>query len=269
MSMASTVTVQTCRQRSDSGHFLMPHPTNVRSRTERVPRGLPSSHRRRNDVRPNDSTLMLRRIIASEDSGAARLRLPRREVVYGCYGADGDSSIYLVEKGYVKVVTPSRDGKECLLGIFTAGDIVGELCFSPADRCESLTTMTPAVLWRIPKLRLMELLDNAGVREEFVGYLAHRLLEQQQLITHFVTVDSERRLAAVLLHLARKMGWRDGSLLVINARITQEEFAAMVGTTRSRVGVFLSRFIKSGAVYRGPGGVLGVHESRLEALFAG
>jgi CRP-like cAMP-binding protein len=213
---------------------------------------------------------MLRRIIASEDSGSMLLRLPSRQVVYGCYGdADGDSSIYLVEKGYVKVVTPSRDGKECLLGIFTAGGIVGELCFSPSDRCESLTTMTPAVLRRIPKLQLMALLDNAGVREEFVRYLAQRLLEQQQLITHFVTVDSERRFAAVLLHLARKMGRRDGPLLVINARITQEEFAAMVGTTRSRIGLFLSRFVDMGAVLRGPRGVLSIDETRLEAVFAG
>lgn len=211
---------------------------------------------------------MLRRIIAAKDSGSVLLRLPGREVVYGTYGAEGDSSIYLVEKGYVKVVTPSRDGKECLLGIFTAGDIVGELCLSPSERCETLTTMTPALLWRIPKRRLMALLDNAGVREEFVGYLAQRLLEQQQLITHFVTVDSERRLAAVLLHLARKIGWRDGALLVITARITQEEFAAMVGTTRTRVGVFLGRFIESGAVHRMAKGVLAVDESRLEALFA-
>ncbi len=212
---------------------------------------------------------MLRRIIASEESGSALLRLPGREVVYGAYGADGDSSVYLVEKGYVKIVTPSRDGRECLLGIFTAGDIVGELCLSPSERCEMLTTMTPAVLWRMPKRRLMTLLAHAGVREEFMAYLAQRLLEQQQLITHFVTMDSERRLAAVLLHLARKMGWRDGPLLVINARITQEEFAAMVGTTRSRVGIFLSRFIELGAVSRRPRGALAVHEQRLEALCAG
>ena len=187
-------------------------------------------------------------------------------MVYGCYGDnDGNSSIYLVEKGYVKVATPTRDGKECLLGIFSAGDIVGELCLSRVNRCESLTTMTPAVLRRIPKLRLMALLDHSGAREEFVRYLAQRLLEQQLLITHFVTVDSEHRFAAILLHLARKFGRQDGRMLVINARITQEEFAAMVGTTRSRIGVFLKRFIQGGGVRRGSRGVLMVDEARLEA----
>jgi CRP/FNR family cyclic AMP-dependent transcriptional regulator len=116
----------------------------------------------------------------------------------------------------------------------------------------------------------MALLDNAGVREECVRYLAQRLLEQQQLITHFVTVGSEQRFAAILLHLARKIGRQavnNGHLLVINACITQEEFAAMVGTTRSRIGLFLSHFIELGAVRRRDRGVLIVDEVRLEALF--
>jgi CRP/FNR family transcriptional regulator, cyclic AMP receptor protein len=220
--------------------------------------------------RSDESTHMLHRIIASRDCGSVLMRVPSREVVYGCYGEDdGDSSVYLVEKGYLKVVTPTREGKECLLGIFTAGDLVGELCFSRVDRCETLTTMTPAVLWRIPKPRLMAMLDNGGVREEFVRYLAQRLLEQQNLITHFVTVDSEHRFAAILLHLARKIGRQDGPLLTIHPRITQEEFAAMVGTTRSRIGVFLNRFVKCGAVHRGSRGVLMIDEARLETVFAG
>ena len=209
---------------------------------------------------------MLRRTIESQDCGSSLLKVPGREVVYGCYGDDEESSVYLVEKGYVKVVTTTQDGKECLLGIFTAGDLVGELCFCHVDRSEVLTTMTPAVLRRIPGPRLMALLDHSGVREEFVRYLAQRLLEQQRLITQFIAVDSEHRFAAVLLHLARKIGRPDGPLLVIHARITQEEFAAMVGTTRSRIGVFLNRFVERGIVHRASRGVLMVDEERLEML---
>ena len=115
---------------------------------------------------------------------------------------------------------------------------------------------------------MLALLDHAGVREEFVRYLAQRLVEQQRLITHFVTDDSEHRLAAVLLYLARKIGQQEGEWLVIDARITQEEFAAMVGTTRSRVGLFLNRFHDIQAVQRLPGGTFRVHEQRLEAYIA-
>lgn len=84
------------------------------------------------------------------------------------------------------------------------------------------------------------------------------------MITDFVTADSEYRLAAILLNVTRKMGRRSGPLLILDARITQEELSGMVGTTRSRIGFFLKRFIDSGMVLRSREGVLAVHEQRLD-----
>lgn len=233
-----------------------------------MPRQGSYQHRSGTANQPDAATLLLRSKIASADSGSVLLRAARNEVIYGYGSKNAESSVYLVENGYVKLVTPTRAGKDCLLGIFSAGDLVGELAFSGVDRNESLTALTPAILWRIPKSRVLALLENAGIREEFVRYLAQRLFEQQRLITHLVTDDSEHRLAAVLLYLARKIGLREGARLVINARITQEELAAMVGTTRSRVGLFLKRFIEIDAVNRMPGGGLLIHEGRLEEFAA-
>lgn len=207
----------------------------------------------------------LSRLMAEQRTASTIVQLPRREVVYGCFGLpDNDRSVYFVERGFVKVVATSRDGKECLLGIFTAGDIVGELCLGDECRSESVVTMTPAVLRRMSSSRLMSSLDKEDVREEFIRYMANRMLEQQRLITDLVTADSEYRLAAILMHLAHKIGHQRGELLLINARITQEELSAMVGTTRSRIGLFLRRFVESGAVLRGRRGMLAVHEERME-----
>ncbi|HEX8092187.1 Crp/Fnr family transcriptional regulator [Jatrophihabitans sp.] len=204
--------------------------------------------------------------LMSDIPGSTVVTLDRKQIVYGCL--DRASGVYLVERGHVKVVAPSREGRECLLGIYSTGDLVGELCLNGETRGETVTTMTKAVLRRFSRARLMSALDDASVREEFVRYLVHRLVEQQQMITHFVTADSEYRLAAVLLHVTRKMGRRSGPLLILDARITQEELSGMVGTTRSRVGLFLKHFIDSGMVLRSQDGVLAVHEQRLEAFMA-
>ena len=56
---------------------------------------------------------------------------------------------------------------------------------------------------------------------------------------------------------------------MLDARITQEELARMVGTTRSRVGLFLKRFILGGLVFRGRDGGLAIHEERLERFMSG
>ena len=51
----------------------------------------------------------------------------------------------------------------------------------------------------------------------------------------------------------------------IAQRITQEELACMVGTTRSRVGFFLKRFADAGLIRRGGGVFLTVEEDALAA----
>jgi hypothetical protein len=83
------------------------------------------------------------------------------------------------------------------------------------------------------------------------------------MISDLVTAESEYRLAAVVLQLGRKLGTRHGELLLIGERITQEELAGMVGTTRSRIGFFLKRFRAAGLVRRPKHGFLIVHEGRL------
>jgi CRP-like cAMP-binding protein len=194
------------------------------------------------------------------------IQLAKREVVYGCL--ERDRNIYVVERGLVKAVAPSRDGKECLLGIYSDGDVFGDLSLFGGVRLETVTAMTPTVLSRISSVQLLDALSDARLREEFIGYLARRLGEQQQLITDLVTTDSEYRLAAILLQLARRLGVRQGPLLRIEARITQEELSAMDGTTRSRIAYFLKRFHQAGLVARAKGSVLIVHEPRLDAFMS-
>jgi CRP-like cAMP-binding protein len=197
---------------------------------------------------------------------ASVIQFAKREVVYGCL--ERDRNVYVVERGLVKAVAPSRDGKECLLGIYTDGDVFGDLSLFGGVRLETVTAMTPTVLSRISSVQLLDALSDPRLREEFIGYLARRLAEQQQLITDLVTTDSEYRLAAILLQLARKLGIRQGPLLRIEARITQEELSAMVGTTRSRIGFFLKRFHQAGLVARTASCALIVHEPRLDEFMS-
>lgn len=208
----------------------------------------------------------LRRLIATGALSATTIEVGRRDVVYSCL--DGDRSVYVVERGQLKAVVASREGKDCLMGIHSAGDVFGESCLFGGDRMETVTAMTPTVLKRIHAGRVVAALADSGVREDFVRYFAQRLSEQQQLITDLVTADSEYRLAAILLHLGRKLGKRDAAtnLLRIEERITQEELSGMVGTTRSRVGYFLKRFHHAGLVARTHDCFLVLDERRLDAF---
>jgi CRP/FNR family transcriptional regulator, cyclic AMP receptor protein len=178
---------------------------------------------------------------------------------------DRDDHIFLLEAGQVKTFTVTSDGRECLLSLYGPGDVFGELCVLETGRTEAASAMRTTTVLRMSLHELLRVLARRGMLEGFIRYEARRIAEQQELITSFVTMNSERRLAARILHLARHLGTKGPSGLRIEERITQEEFASMVGTTRSRVGFFLKRFADAGLVRRTSESFLVVEEERLAA----
>jgi CRP-like cAMP-binding protein len=74
--------------------------------------------------------------------------------------------------------------------------------------------------------------------------------------------SSEKRLARVLLILAN-FG-KEGAPQTAVPKISQETLAGMVGTTRSRVNVFMNRFRKLGFIEYNGG--LKIHSSLLNVV---
>lgn len=191
------------------------------------------------------------------------MTMPRNTHLYN--RGDQDSHVFLVESGQIKTFTVSHDGKDCLLCLYGPGEILGELCVLRNGRTETASTMMKTQVHRFSAAELLRVLASKGMLEEFVCHEAMRIAEQQELITSFVTMNSERRLAVRILHLARQLGTVDPAGIRIQERITQEELASMVGTTRSRVGYFLKRFADAGFVRRTSESFLLVHEEGLVA----
>jgi CRP-like cAMP-binding protein len=179
-------------------------------------------------------------------------------------------SVYFIQSGQIKLLMLSPEGKECLLAIHTAGDIFGEWCLARLDaRHETATAMADTTLKRIPSAAFMLHLAGHYLIEGFVQYLANRVGEQQQVISHLITVDSEHRLGETLLLLARKLGQPDPRSTRIEQKITHEELSEMVGTTRPRITAFMHKFRELGFVEITPQHFLIVKERKLSDYLAG
>jgi CRP-like cAMP-binding protein len=143
----------------------------------------------------------------------------------------------------------SSEGKECMLAIHSAGDIFGESCLSGSKgRIETASAMEDTVLKQVPCGRFLERLGKDALLVGFIKYLTVRVTDQQEVIANLVTVDSEQRLGQTLLQIARKLGKKDPRSIRIDLRISHEELASMVGTTRPRVSVFMQRFRNLGLI---------------------
>ncbi len=209
----------------------------------------------------------LRAALRQEAQQCRSVHFAKHSNIYTC--GEQDETVYFIESGQVKLLMLSPEGNECLLAIHTTGDIFGELCLSGLkERTETATTMEKTVVKLIPCAQFFGRLSRDGLLEGFIQYLAVRIGDQQAVIANLVTVDSEQRLGKTLLQLARKLGQQDPRSIRIEPRITHEELAAMVGTTRSRIGTFMHHFLELGLIEFSAERFLIVKEHKLMAYLA-
>jgi CRP/FNR family transcriptional regulator, cyclic AMP receptor protein len=98
----------------------------------------------------------------------------------------------------------------------------------------------------------------------FVAYLLTRNIRYEEDLVDQLFNSSEKRLARILLLLAH-FG-KEGVPVTVIPTISQEALAAIVGTTRSRVSVFMNRFRKLGFIDYHAGDALQVHSSLLNIV---
>ena len=172
--------------------------------------------------------------------GAKTIRIRRQRNVYMC--GDQDQEIYWIQKGYVKLIMTSREGKECILDIYAPGDFFGESCLAGLEfRVETATAMENVILKSITCQLFMADLNDAELLA-FIREINKRNVEKHLLISDMVTLGSELRLGRALLRLGSRLGRRLPSGTLIDCKISQEDLSRMVGTTRPRVTEFMSRF---------------------------
>jgi CRP-like cAMP-binding protein len=125
--------------------------------------------------------------------------------------------------------------------------------------------MTDCTIMRVDKAELIRVLhDEPMFSQMFVSHVLERNARIEEALVDQLFNSTEKRLARVLLLLAN-FG-KDGHPEPINAKISQETLAEMIGTTRSRVSHFMNRFREMGFIdYNGH---LEVHSSLLNVFLA-
>ncbi len=189
----------------------------------------------------------LRESFRKEASDCHLVRVAKNDPVY--VAGQHDQSVYFVHMGQVKLVMPSSEYREYCFAIYRAGDLFGELCLAGrTERSQTAVAMEDSCLKQFSATNFLARLHAYTLLDGFVQYLIVRLAEEEEMIATLAMLRSEKRLAWTLIHLGRALGQPDAHGRRIARRISQEELAEMVGTTRTRVGIFLKRFREMGLI---------------------
>jgi CRP/FNR family transcriptional regulator, cyclic AMP receptor protein len=200
--------------------------------------------------------------LAIVGEGKTILEFRKDQVVF----AQGDAAdtVFYIQKGRIKVVVISEQGKEAVVGILGPGQFFGEGCMNGHSlRIATTTAMEECLLTAITKAAMLATLHNQPKFSElFMAYLLTRNSRIEEDLIDQLFNSSEKRLARLLLLLAN-FG-KEGSPQPISPNISQETLADMIGTTRSRVSFFMNKLRKLGLIsYNGK---IEVHSSLLNAV---
>src|SRR5450631_1734225 len=203
-----------------------------------------------------------RKFLAIGEEGEV-VRFPKRQKIFT--QGDASDAVFYIQEGMVRITVVSKIGREVTLSILSEGQLFGEGgLVGQSSRFGSATAVTDCELLRIGKNAMMLALHREHTFSDmFVLYLLARNIRHEEDLVDLLFNSSERRLARILLLLAHS--GTDGSPDIVIPKISQETLAEMVGTTRSRVNLFMNRFRKLGFVdYDGSG--LQVHRSLLNIV---
>jgi CRP/FNR family cyclic AMP-dependent transcriptional regulator len=190
-----------------------------------------------------------------DSAGAAReVVVYRRAETIFSQGDESDSVVY-IQNGGVKLSVVSKAGREAIVAMLGPGDFCGESGLAgQSQRMATATALAPTTVLVIGKDEMVRVLHaEHALSDRFIAYMLSRNIRIEEDLIDQLFNSSEKRLARALLLLAH-YGMQDKPHRVL-PRISQATLADMIGTTRSRVSVFLAKFERLGFIKKDPAGM--------------
>ena len=162
---------------------------------------------------------------------------------------DASDAMFYIQDGNVKLTVTSRRGKRAVLAILRQGDFFGERCLvSRSLRTFTATAIQQSTVARVKRSTMLRIIQQEpGFAKLVISYLLSRILRVEEDFVDQIVHPSEKRLARILLLLARFGRNSESKSEVL--KVSQQTLAEMVGTTRSRISFFMNRFRQMGFIH--------------------
>jgi CRP-like cAMP-binding protein len=178
--------------------------------------------------------------IATIESRARMQKFARKALVY--LPSDHGDSVFLLTAGRVKLFHVTAEGKETVLAFIEPGELFGELSLlMPGQQREEFAeAMAASTVVMIPGdevRRLMEIKPLLTMQMTRLMGLRRQRLERR--LKSLLFRSNRDRLVYLLLELAEKYGERSSEGLRLGIRLSHQELASVIGSTRETVTVLL------------------------------
>jgi CRP/FNR family transcriptional regulator, cyclic AMP receptor protein len=193
-------------------------------------------------------------------------RYPMGEEIFA-KGSPGNSMMIVV-RGRVRISSISLTGKEIVLNIITAGQIVGEIAtLDGGERSGDAVAMTDCELLVLNRRDFMPFLENrADICLMLIKILCQRLRHTSEQVEDLLFRHLEGRIAKALLQLSERTGRPEVEGRLLELHLSQSELGNIVGSSRESVNKQLQAWQRAGFIDLAKGSIIIRDPAALERL---
>lgn len=176
------------------------------------------------------------------------------EVIF--YQDDPAQSLFILNRGCVRISVVNPNGREKIIGLFQTGDIFGENLLAQRRRQVQATAHDEcwvSIITREDFARLIQ--EKPALALNLIEILTRKLGDARDDIGALSFLDTENRVAKTLLKLGQEHGKSivaEKQLVKLKIPVSHEQLARMIGGNRPHISTIMSKFKKRGWVnYQG------------------
>jgi CRP/FNR family transcriptional regulator, global nitrogen regulator len=163
---------------------------------------------------------------------------------------DADDQLYFLLSGTVRLYKIYGDYKEATTALLKDGGAFGKLnlvegrwqdVFAEAVTEARVASIQTTALERTIK-------SNPGFALRLFSSLSERLRQSDEVIESLLHREVSTRLATLLLNLGERFGEDDHADVLIGVRLTHQDLANMIASTREAVSKVMSEFQREGVI---------------------
>lgn len=177
--------------------------------------------------------------IARLESHSQIKTFDRKSLIY--LPDDQGDAVLLLVSGRVRIYHITGDGKEALLTFIDPGELFGELSVVGQQRREEFAeAIEKSQLIRIPRSIIEDLLkQQPGVLFELTRLIGLRRQKFERRLKSLMFQPNRERLIYLLLELAERYGVRHPQGTALQVKLSHQEMANLIGSTRETVTMVL------------------------------
>src|ERR671913_1959800 len=195
----------------------------------------------------------LRHLVREDFEGAGILVAERRFAAKDMIFAPGDpdGQLYFLLEGTVRLYKIYGEYKEATVALLKNGGVFGELTLEETPRQNAFAeAVTDVRLARVRKSALNEVIKrHPDFATKLFFSFSERLRQSDEVIESLLNREVAARLATLLVNLGDRFGETEGSgTVLLKVRLTHQDLANMIVSTREAVSKVMSEFQRAGLI---------------------